>query len=223
MISITRYVTWNLDERTSGALSRALPDQTDLVAIYQATVEAANGEGEKDEAKDAPKGKDVFKPKSKGGAGVVTKAEPLKPMKRNTDGDYRKLLNLVEEALMQRDDNRSNLVIGGLVQHIIGSWRDQFCRSVVSKFNCYFMLPFVDEFHRYIRNELRSLYDGEQTGFTDVFDLTAVRRSLQTHHEELKNECNANKRLQDQFQMCAKMMQSNKDGKPSHGGFEDDL
>jgi GTPase SAR1 family protein len=40
LVAITKYVSWNLDERTSGALSRALPDQTDLVAVYNVALKS---------------------------------------------------------------------------------------------------------------------------------------------------------------------------------------
>jgi hypothetical protein len=42
---------------------------------------------------------------------------------------------------------------------------------------------------------------------SDIFDLTAARRALQQQLDELRNECAANKKLQDKFSMVAKMMQ----------------
>ena len=45
--SITKYVTWNLNERSSGALSRSLPDHTDLVAVYKVAIKASK-KGAKD-------------------------------------------------------------------------------------------------------------------------------------------------------------------------------
>ena len=70
------------------------------------------------------------------------------------------------------------------------------------------MLPFVDEFHRFIRKELQVLYDGEGENLSDVFDVATVRKSLQQHQKELTNECLANKALQDKFRLCAKLMKS---------------
>ena len=96
------------------------------------------------------------------------------------------------------------MVVCGLVQHIVAQWRESFCRTVTMKFNCYFMLPFVDEFHRFLRNELQKVYDGED--LNDVFDLAAARRSLQQQRQELQKECEANKKLQEKFEGCARMM-----------------
>ena len=196
MISITRYVTWNLDERTSGALTRALPDQTDMVAVYQVALQAAkktDGDGQ------------VETPSS--GAPAVANQAPLTPVQQGQTGDqdYRNLVQLMEETFLSRNSARTNLVVGGLVQHIVSSWREQFCKTVITKFNCYFMLPFVDEFNRFIRRELQNLYEG-QGGITDVFDLAAARRSLEQTQAELKNECIANKALQEKFLLCSKMM-----------------
>merc|ERR1719263_2403797 len=40
LTAITKYVTWNLNERSSGALSRALPDQTNMIAVYQVALDS---------------------------------------------------------------------------------------------------------------------------------------------------------------------------------------
>ena len=201
--AITRYVTWSLNEGGSGALSRALPDQTDIVAVYKVAVEATKGGDTKDQKKS--KG---HTSEEKSDPKELVKQEPLAPIpgQRSVDRDYRNLMQLMEEAIMSRDANRTNMVVGGLVQHIVSGWRLQFCSSVLTKFNCYFMLPFVDEFHRFIRKELQKLYDGEEEGLSDVFDLTAARRSLKKTRDELYNECMANKRLQDKFRLCSQMI-----------------
>lgn len=196
LASITRYVTWNLDERGSGALSRSLPDQTDLVAVYKVAIKASK-KGTKDEGKD-----------SGGKSGALTQSSdsvsPVSREVRNRERDYTNLLQLMEEAACSRDSNRTNMVISGLVQHIVAQWRASFCRTVTMKFNCYFMLPFVDEFHRYLRNELQKVYNGEDS--SDVFDLTSARRSLQQQRQALQKECEANKQLQEKFDVCQRMM-----------------
>jgi hypothetical protein len=215
LTSLTRYVTWNLDERSSGALCRALPHNKETISVYPATLEGAKGELNDQDDKDLHDSK-------KAKLGQVTAQTPLSPVstsnKRNVDRDYRNLLQLMEEAMMSRDANRTNLVVGGLVQHIVASWREQFCKSVTSKYNCYFMLPFIDEFHRFIRTELQKVYDGEAGSLTAVFDLTSVRRSLEVHRTELEKECTANQQLQEKFQFCAKMMQNKKESRASPFG-----
>lgn len=195
--SITRFVTWNLDERSGGALRRSLPEHTDLVSVYQVVLQSKSHAGADGNSKTASS------------TGALTQAEQaLKPISndRNSDRDYFNLLQLMEEAAMSRDANRTTLVVGGLVHHIVGQWREQFCRTVTTKFNCYFMLPFVEDFHRFIRRELQRVYEGEENKLTEVFDLTSARRALQVQREELIGECAANKRLQEKFESCARMM-----------------
>lgn len=191
MISITRYVTWNLDERSSGALRRSLPDKTDLVAVYQVAVQASK------------------KAESDKESGSLTRSQqvltPIPDERRSEDRDYFNLLQLMEEAVCSRDANRTNLVVGGLVQHIVSQWREQFGRTVTMKFNCYFMLPFVDDFHKFMRKELQKVYEGEGD-LNDVFNLNSARKALEQSRQELVNECTANKRLQEKFDAIARMM-----------------
>lgn len=219
LVAITKYVSWNLDERTSGALSRALPDQTDLVAVYNVALKSAKkadgasddgDENENVEPKNAKKGAKASKPTG----GAIAEQKPLSPIPGDhgrVDRDYHNLIQIIEEAFLSRDASRTNLVVGGLVQHIVASWREQFCKTVIMKFNCYFMLPFVDELHRFMRQELQNIYgDGENTA--DVFDLSTARRSLEQHRSQLKTECEANKALQEKFKLCAKMMKDEESG-----------
>lgn len=233
LTAITRYVTWNLDDRGGGALSRALPDKTDMIAVYKVALKSSNNEDENEDtdSNEAPKGSRnrMGMPRGQTSAGALTEQKPLSPIaEKGADRDYQNLMQLMEEAVMSRDANRTNLVVGGLVQHIVSHWRSQFCQSVTTKFNCYFMLPFAEDFHRYIRRELQKVYDGEADGMGDVFDLTSARQSLQSLRDELTEECMANKRLQDKFQFCARMMRKQQDGndsatnqKPSRHGDHD--
>jgi hypothetical protein len=196
--SITRYVTWNLDERSSGALRRSLPDKTDLVAVYNVAVHASKkGDSDKE-------------------SGSLTRPQqqalsPIPDERRSEDRDYFNLLQLMEEAVCSRDANRTNLVVGGLVQHIVAQWREQFSRTVTTKINCYFMLPFVDDFHKFMRKELQKVYEG-QGDLYDVFDLSTARRALEQNRQDLANECAANKRLQEKFDAVARMMRKQQSG-----------
>jgi hypothetical protein len=203
LTALTRFVTWDLHERSSGALRRALPDHSDIVEIYQVAVKAAEADKEQAEGN--------IEETSKGSNKSLTKSKPesLRPVSvisANVDRDYKNLLQLMEEAACSRNAGRTNLLVGGLVQHIVAQWRESFCRSVTTKFNCYFLVPFVDEFHKYLRRELQKVYEGEGEALGDVFDLTAARRSLQQRRQDLLNECDANMRLQEKFDMVSRMM-----------------
>ena len=208
LTSMTRFVTWDLQEPGGGALRRALPDQQDIVSVYQVAVETSK-KGQPKQVEDSSRGRrssGVVSTREENSSGALT---PIEEVEDNRERDYANLVQLMEEALCTRDSNRTNLVVGGLVQHIVQQWREAFCKSAITKFNCYFMLPFVDDFHRYLRSELHKVSEGGVGGseLSDIFDLTAARRALQQQLDELRNECAANKKLQDKFSMVAKMMQ----------------
>jgi len=203
LTALTKFVTWDLHERSSGALRRSLPDQTDMIAVYQVAVKAAEkGKTKKDENNSNDTGS---------GNKSLSKAHPapLSPIDaRNApaEADYYNLLQLMEEAACSRDATRTNMVVGGLVQHIVSQWRETFARSVTTKFNCYFLMPFVNDFHKQLQKELWKVYEGGGENICEVFDLTAARRLLEQRREDLMNECAANEKLQQKFDMVSKMM-----------------
>jgi hypothetical protein len=204
LTALTRFVTWDMHERSSGALKRSLPDQSDIVAIYQVAVKAAEeGKGKTDEEQVEESIKSNTKSLSKSSKSNEMKAvaSPAQP-----DRDYTNLLQLMEEAACSRNAGRTNMVVGGLVQHIVSQWRETFARSVTTKFNCYFLLPFVDDFHKYLRVELQKVYEGEGETLNDVFDLIQARKTLQQRRQDLLAECNANTQLQERFEMVSRMM-----------------
>ena len=213
LTALTKFVTWDMHERSSGALRRSLPDQADIVSIYQVAVKAANGNNSEDvdsdnESNSASNAKTLSKSKASSDSGSL---KPVSEMSANVDRDYQNLLQLMEEAACSRNAGRTNMVVGGLVQHIVAQWREAFCRNVTTKFNCFFLLPFVDEFHKYLRKELQKVYEGNGEVVGDFFDLAAARRALQQRRNDLINECDANVKLQEKFDMVAKMMRDQQD------------
>jgi hypothetical protein len=64
----------------------------------------------------------------------------------------------------------------------------------------------VDEFHKYLRQELQKVYEGSGEAVGDVFDLTAARRKLQEKRADLMTECEVNTELQRRFDSVSKMM-----------------
>lgn len=197
--SLTKFVTWDMHERSSGALRRSLPDQSEIVNIYQVAVKAAEegkGKTKPETAEDEDKAIPKRKPNDRRDLTVS----------ENIERDYANLLQLMEEAACSRNAGRTNMVVGGLVQHICAQWRETFARTVTNKFNCFFLLPFVDDFHTYLRLELQKVYDGQGDKINDVFDLIAARKSLEQQRQDLITECEANLQLQQRFETVARMM-----------------
>ena len=217
-MALTRFVTWDLHERSSGALRRSLPDRTDIISVYQVAVMAAQKTASNPRIESSAKTTKEEVTSGQLSKNAVSKTptssdvlSPLDERDVNSERDYFNLLQLIEEAACSRDANRTNMVVGGLVQHIVAQWRETFAKTVTTKFNCYFLLPFVDEFHRFLRQELQKVYEGEGEDICEVFDLTAARRALNQHREDLLSECAANRRLQEKFEMVSKMMREQQD------------
>lgn len=192
LAAITKYVTWNLNDRGTGALTRGLPDQTNIISVYKVALEASNATSTKKKKRTAVP------------SGGATHHSAV-ALQRENDREYRNLLHLLEETFVARDPTRTSLVVSGLVQHIVGQWCVQFCTSVITKFNCYFMMPFVDDFHQHIRDEIQDLVE-KGGDLAQFFDVVATRRSLENTRDELLNECRANKELQKKFQACTEAM-----------------
>jgi hypothetical protein len=64
--------------------------------------------------------------------------------------DHYDLLQLMEEMLAGRNEQRTSTVVTAIVQFIIKSWTDHFARTVAMKLNCFFLMPFLDEFPNYL-------------------------------------------------------------------------
>ncbi|CAM9551199.1 unnamed protein product [Chrysoparadoxa australica] len=202
--ALTRFVTWDLNERSSGALHRSLPDAS-LVQIYSLAVESrgrrphssSKGSSGRSGHLDQQPGEneaavfDQWEAANSGGlgggAGSITRQR-----------DYLDLLQLMEEASCTRNADRTGAVISALVKHVMVSWREHFARAVAMKFNCFFLLPFVDEFPTYLRQELDKVYSGD---VTDLFDIAEARAALARRRDDLIAECKACHQIQTKFDM----------------------
>lgn len=118
----------------------------------------------------------------------------------------------MDEMVSQRSEKRTSTVVTTLVQYIIRTWREHFAKSVAQKFNCFFLLPFIDEFPTYLRTELDKLYAHEQGRSTDtgtgtdaggvgadLFDMSETRNNLFKVRDNLIQECDANAELQARY------------------------
>jgi GTPase SAR1 family protein len=112
--------------------------------------------------------------------------------------DYYDLLQLTEEMVAGRNVGRTNTVVTALVQYIIRSWRDHYARTVAMKFNCFFLMPFLDEFPAFLRHELDTMYE---SNVNEMFDIQEARAALQNRRTDLEAECVANSKLQRRFDL----------------------
>jgi hypothetical protein len=72
-----------------------------------------------------------------------------------------------------------------------------FAQNVAMKFNCFFLLPFLEEFPFYLRQNLDKLYAGE---LNHMFDLSDAKVAIERRISELDAEAGANRKLQSKFE-----------------------
>jgi hypothetical protein len=194
-------VTWDTDGKGgSSALYRSLPTPKKMVEIYSVAVEKEDkraaapapapkgGRRSNNSKKSAAEAAvdnwaatqsdatstSASVPPSGASAGAMQLAQTGDDAKVS---DYYDLLQLTEEMLAGRNAGRTNTVVTALVQYIIRSWRDHFARTVAMKFNCFFLMPFLDDFPAFLRDELDEMYEagaGEM-----MFDIMEARSALQ--------------------------------------------
>ncbi|CAE7681979.1 ARC5, partial [Symbiodinium microadriaticum] len=129
------------------------------------------------------------------------------------DMQYRQLLSLTEDMLGGRNANRSVAVIRALIQFIVQSWQGQFAKNVVMKFNCFFLLPFIDVFPAHLREEVDRVYSSKEA---DVLlrrqrEAQAVRDELQRSRDALVAESAANVNLQQKFSSLLAILSQQRD------------
>lgn len=132
--------------------------------------------------------------------------------------DYYQVMQLTEEMLSGSNASRTSTLVQSLVQFIVSSWRNHFARSTAMKFNCFFLMPFLDEFPEFLRSELDKMYE---SGMSEMFDIEQTRRQLRSQREELLAECEANSKLQQRFDLIASQLKSSHAPEPTDPGAED--
>ena len=234
---MTRFVTWDTDGRGgSAALYKSLPTPKRMVEIYSVAVETKTPtKPAKSEAQKRKENTDKATPHMSFDEKVIgewgSASNSNNNMKSsNTEfsssetaltnrqwkedetqvSEYFELMQLMEEMLAGRQGGRTTTVVVTLVQYIISSWRNHFARTVAMKFNCFFLMPFLDDFPAFLRDEIDQIYEG---GMGELFDITEARLALQNRKTELIAECDANSKLQRRFDLINSQLRSSAKGK----------
>ncbi|CAM9583644.1 unnamed protein product, partial [Heterosigma akashiwo] len=198
--AITRFVTWDLHERGTGALQRSLPDNQ-MVEIYSMVMGRGRDRGIEQEWEAATN-------------------QEVAPSTGISGRDYGELIQLMEEATTVRDSRRTHAVVTCLVQHVTRAWRANFGQQVATKFNCFFLMPFIDELPFYLRTELDRIY---QNNVEELFDVTRLRASLEAEQESLRAEFAAHKQLQEKFDLINDQLEVSNERDLFATAPEDDL
>lgn len=104
------------------------------------------------------------------------------------------------EDLLGSRVGSNGLVVKALIRFILRSWQEQFAKSVVTKFNCFFLLPFIDTFPSYLRKEIDRIQKERERSHVNSLEIEERRMELQNTRASLIAECKANLNLQSEFE-----------------------
>lgn len=108
-----------------------------------------------------------------------------------------RLVDLVENTLWSRTlaDVTADIV-QLLVTQIFEGIRDHFVQSAQLKFNCFFLMPLLNDFPHRLRNELEASF---AENIDEVFDVAAVRNALEVQARRLESEMTQMTNIQKKF------------------------
>jgi len=227
--ALTRFITWDMkDSAGPSMLTRSLPDETDAVGIYKVAVESANKGADKETTK--KKNDKGRRQKKNNSDKEESQGKDLVTSNSSTDAisteEYTDLVHLMEEQYSgmstRNDSDRTDTLISHLVQHIVSQWRTNFCKSTIQKLNCYFLMPFLDEFSKYLRLQL------DNVNMDQFLELSYMKNKLVKKREDLLRESEQNKILQEKFSNLQKTMEmmgssNGNDAKQDHHQDNDNI
>ncbi|GMH81326.1 hypothetical protein TL16_g08895 [Triparma laevis f. inornata] len=212
--ALTKYITWDLEERGNEALAEAIGGGgREAVEVYNLAIEESiNGRKSKptptiNAATQVQKRTKKKRKKKNSSSSSNPKPDILKEWEEAnsppsefppedagedlTSGD---LVGGLMNRASRTDVDKTSAVINALVGHLSFKWRSNFARQVATKFNCFFLLSFMDEFNEYLRLELNKVYSNtsslSSSGNTvgSLFDLREMSTKLEDAERELERE-----------------------------------
>ena len=87
-------------------------------------------------------------------------------------------------------------VVDLLVRQIYAGIRGYVVQSVELKFNCFFLMPLMNEFAGFLRQEMEAQFEDS---LDSVFDVRSVRVALEERQRKLESELEQMERIQEKF------------------------
>lgn len=181
--SVTRYVTWSLHARNRGSLRSMLSNVATSHELQPEHSGRAAGGGGK-----------VFR----GGSGSSSPAAQ--------EGGADQVLRLLEATVFTRELTPiTEDMVSSLVACVFGGIREHLTQTIELKFNCFFLMPFVDEFPAQLRMDIESAYDDH---LEEVFDVASVKKQLLAQEARLESEVESVKNLRTKFEYIYSTLQA---------------
>ena len=117
-----------------------------------------------------------------------------------------KLMDLVENTLWNRSMKSVTLdIVDLLVRQIFSGIRSYVVQSVELKFNCFFLMPLLNDFNGFLRGEIE---DAFEISLDSVFDVKSVRQALETRRHKLECELEQMEHIQSKFASIHSQLES---------------
>jgi len=133
------------------------------------------------------------------------------------------VLRLLEATVFTRELTPiTEDMVSSLVACVFGGIREHLTQTIELKFNCFFLMPFVDEFPSALRMDIESAYDEH---LEDVFDVASVKKQLLAQEARLESEVESVQNLRSKFEYIYSTLQAKYRPQPdrtpaAHGSLE---
>jgi GTPase SAR1 family protein len=198
--AMTRFVTWDLASSSdaTSSMAAALEPTPDLAQNVQADMAAARSALDNPRSSKKSKARRWFSARDESAVEAAIVDDW-----RDAFGEQNDNVDVLKQTLATPIGSLSPVtppheVVGSLVRRIAAAWREHFARTVAVKFNCFFLMPFVDDFPLYLREHLDDEVNSSE-GCPDLFDVARARAALEKRRDDLANELAANAKLCDTF------------------------
>mmetsp|Transcript_6500 Transcript_6500/g.16496 ORF Transcript_6500/g.16496 Transcript_6500/m.16496 type:complete len:950 (-) Transcript_6500:84-2933(-) len=198
--AMTRFVTWDLASSSdaTSSMAAALEPTPDLAQNVQADMAAARSALDNPRSAKKSKARRWFSARDESAVEAAIVDDW-----RDAFGEQNDNVDVLKQTLATPIGSLSPVtppheVVGSLVRRIAAAWREHFARTVAVKFNCFFLMPFVDDFPLYLREHLDDEVNSSE-GCPDLFDVARARAALEKRRDDLANELAANAKLCDTF------------------------
>lgn len=124
-----------------------------------------------------------------------------------------KMMDLMDNTLWNRQMKDVTLdVVDLLVRQIYSGIRGYTVQSVELKFNCFFLMPLMNEFAGYLRQEMEAAFEDNLDG---VFDVRSVRVALEDRQKKLESELGQMEHIQEKFSAIHNQLEVQAQGSPA--------
>ena len=139
---------------------------------------------------------------------------PLAPRAPSAGGVGSKdVISLMDNTLWNRQMKDVTLdVVDLLVRQIYAGIRGYVVQSVELKFNCFFLMPLMNEFAGFLRQEMETQFEDS---LDSVFDVRSVRVALEERQRKLESELEQMERIQEKFASIHTQLELRAQGSPA--------